>query len=43
MPTRITCRFVKRDKLIIPPPINEGEALAARVLEVGPVNCKFLG
>ncbi|CAF1056744.1 unnamed protein product [Adineta ricciae] len=43
MPTRITCRFVKRDKLVVPPPINEGEALAARVLEVGPVNCKFLG
>ncbi|CAF1056669.1 unnamed protein product [Adineta ricciae] len=43
MPTRITCRFIKRDKLVVPPPINEGEALAARVLEVGPVNCKFLG
>jgi len=43
MPTRITCRFVKREKLTIPPPINEGEALAARVLEVGPVGCKFLG
>ncbi|CAF1526533.1 unnamed protein product [Rotaria sp. Silwood1] len=43
MPTRITCRFVKRDKLTVPPPLNEGEALAARVLEVGPVNCKFLG
>ncbi|UJR30690.1 hypothetical protein I4U23_018211 [Adineta vaga] len=43
MPTRITCRFIKRDKLAVPPPINEGEALAARVLEVGPVNCKFLG
>ena len=43
MPTRITCRFVKREKLTVPPPINEGEALAARVLEVGPVGCKFLG
>jgi ankyrin len=43
MPTRITCRFVKREKLTIPPPLNEGEALAARVLEVGPVACKFLG
>ncbi|CAF3679720.1 unnamed protein product, partial [Rotaria sordida] len=43
MPTRITCRFVKRDKLTVPPPLNEGEALAARVLEVGPVSCKFLG
>ncbi|CAM4761290.1 unnamed protein product [Rotaria magnacalcarata] len=43
MPTRITCRFVKRDKLTVPPPLNEGEALAARILEVGPVNCKFLG
>ncbi|CAF3574520.1 unnamed protein product [Rotaria sordida] len=43
MPTRITCRFVKREKLTMPPPLNEGEALAARVLEVGPVACKFLG
>ena len=43
MPTRITCRFAKRDKLTVPPPLNEGEALAARVLEVGPVACKFLG
>ncbi|CAF0977665.1 unnamed protein product, partial [Didymodactylos carnosus] len=43
MPTRITCRFVKREKLTVPPPLNEGEALAARVLEVGPVACKFLG
>ncbi|CAF4046693.1 unnamed protein product, partial [Rotaria sp. Silwood2] len=43
MPTRITCRFVKRDKLTVPPPLNEGDALAARILEVGPVNCKFLG
>ncbi|CAF1170221.1 unnamed protein product [Adineta steineri] len=43
MPTRITCRFVKREKLTVPPPINEAEALAARVLEVGPVGCKFLG
>ena len=43
MPTRITCRFVKCNKLTVLLPFNEGEALAARVLEVGPMNCEFLG
>ena len=43
MPTRITCRFVRKEKLSSSPPLNEGEALAARVLETGPQGCKFLG
>ena len=43
MPTRITCRFVRKEKLAVPPPLNESEALAARVLEMGPQGCKFLG
>lgn len=43
MPTRITCRFVRKEKLAVSPPLNEGEALAARVLEMGPHGCKFLG
>lgn len=43
MPTRITCRFVRREKLLTPPPLNESEALAARILEMGPQGCKFLG
>lgn len=43
MPTRITCRFVRKEKLSVAPPLNESEALAARVLEMGPQGCKFLG
>jgi ankyrin len=43
MPTRITCRFVRKEKLSVCPPLNESEALAARVLEMGPQGYKFLG
>ncbi len=43
MPTRITCRFVRKEKLAVSLPLNEGEALAARVLETGPQSYKFLG
>ena len=43
MPTRITCRFVRKEKLSVAPPLNESESLAARVLEMGPQGCKFLG
>ncbi|XP_046392819.1 ankyrin-3 isoform X15 [Ischnura elegans] len=43
MPMRITCRYLKKDKLAHPPPLMEGEALASRILELGPVAAKFLG
>ncbi|KAF4523418.1 hypothetical protein B566_EDAN007890, partial [Ephemera danica] len=43
MPMRITCRYLKKDKLTHPPPLMEGEALASRILELGPVGAKFLG
>ena len=43
MPTRVTCKLVKREKLVYPPPLMEGEALASRVLEMGPVGAQFLG
>ncbi|XP_034933844.1 uncharacterized protein [Chelonus insularis] len=43
MPMRITCRYLKRDKLTNPPPLMEGEALASRILELGPIGAKFLG
>jgi hypothetical protein len=43
MPTRITCRFVRKEKLTVLPPLNESESLAARILEMGPQGCKFLG
>lgn len=42
-PMRITCRYLKRDKLVHPPPLMEGEALASRILELGPSAAKFLG
>lgn len=43
MPTRITCRMIKKEKLLHPPLLNEGEALANRILEMGPPGTKFLG
>ena len=43
MPMRITCRYLKKDKLVHPPPLMEGEAIASRILELGPSGAKFLG
>ena len=43
MPTRITCKMVKLERLAHPPPLMDGEALAARVLEMGPPGAKFQG
>jgi ankyrin len=42
-PTRITCKLVRNDKLSHPPPLMEGEALASRVLLMGPSGAKFTG
>ncbi|VDK66299.1 unnamed protein product [Onchocerca ochengi] len=42
-PTRITCRYLRKDKLTHPPPLSEGEALASRILEMAPHGVKFLG
>lgn len=42
-PTRITCRYVKPQRTMHPPQLMEGEALASRVLELGPVGAKFIG
>ena len=42
-PQRITCRHVRRHKLAAPPPLCEDQALASRVLELGPVGTKFTG
>ena len=41
--TRGISRYLKKDKLIHPPPLMEGEAIASRVLELGPAGAKFLG
>ncbi|XP_077503819.1 uncharacterized protein LOC144114148 isoform X27 [Amblyomma americanum] len=43
MPMRITCRYLRKEKLPHPPPLLEGEACASRILEVGPAGAKFLG
>ncbi|XP_070530667.1 ankyrin-2-like isoform X2 [Cardiocondyla obscurior] len=43
MPIRVTCRLVKANKVANPPPLMEGEALATRIIEMGPVGAKFLG
>ncbi|KAI6224408.1 hypothetical protein M3Y99_01397600 [Aphelenchoides fujianensis] len=42
-PMRITCRYLRKEKLAHPPPLSEGEALASRILEMGPHSAKFLG
>ncbi|KAH8406409.1 hypothetical protein KR222_000123, partial [Zaprionus bogoriensis] len=41
-PTRITCRYVKPQRVANPPPLMEGEALVSRILELSPVDGKFL-
>ncbi|XP_068152331.1 ankyrin-3 [Drosophila tropicalis] len=41
-PTRITCRYVKPQRIVNPPPLMEGEALVSRILEMSPVEGKFL-
>ena len=42
-PTRITCKLVRLSKLPQAPPLMEGEALASRVLVMGPSGVKFMG
>lgn len=42
-PMRITCRYLRRERLIHPPPLMEGEACASKIMEVGPAGAKFLG
>lgn len=34
---------IHQEKLSHPPPLSEGEALASRILEMGPHGAKFLG
>lgn len=42
-PMRITCRYLRRERLVHPPPLMEGEACASKIMEVGPAGAKFLG
>ncbi|XP_040583620.1 ankyrin-3 isoform X3 [Lepeophtheirus salmonis] len=42
-PVRVTCRYVRHaNRLLFPPPLMEREALASRVVEVGPAGATFL-
>ncbi|XP_037709722.1 ankyrin-3 isoform X1 [Drosophila subpulchrella] len=41
-PTRLTCRYVKPQRVVNPPPLMEGEALVSRILEMSPVDGMFL-
>ncbi|CAL7944161.1 unnamed protein product [Xylocopa violacea] len=43
MPIRVTCRLIKPNKVANPPPLMEGEALATRIIEMGPIGATFLG
>jgi len=43
MPLRVTCKLIKKEKLMTPPPLMEGEALACRIIEMGPIGTQFLG
>jgi len=42
-PTRVQCKLVNAasSKLSCPPPLSEAEALAARVVDLGPTRVKF--
>ncbi|XP_072915998.1 ankyrin-1-like isoform X15 [Hemitrygon akajei] len=42
-PTRITCRLVRSQKLVSPPPLVEGEGLGSRVMALGPAGTRFQG
>ena len=42
-PLRITCKLIRKDKLLYPPPLMDGEALASRIIELGPGQAKFQG
>ena len=40
-PVRITCRQMRSDAVLHPPPLNDGEGLASRMLQLSP-GCQFL-
>jgi len=42
-PTRVTCKLVRAEKVDNAPPLCEGEALASRILKMGPIGAKFTG
>ncbi|CAI4225867.1 unnamed protein product [Auanema sp. JU1783] len=42
-PVRVTCRYLRKEKLAHPPPLSEGEELASRIIEMAPAGAKFLG
>ncbi|CAL8085284.1 unnamed protein product [Calicophoron daubneyi] len=40
-PIRIVCRMVHPERLYSPPPMNDGDGFACRLLELGPVGVRF--
>ena len=42
-PVRVTCRYIRTNdrNLLYPPPLMEREALASRVIEMGPAGATF--
>lgn len=40
-PVRVICRLLRQDKVPRPPPLNDGEGLACRIMEMGPNHIKF--
>ncbi|KAA3678593.1 ankyrin [Paragonimus westermani] len=41
-PTRIVCRLLHPERVVAPPPINDGDGFACRILELGPVGTRFI-
>ncbi|KAF7233383.1 hypothetical protein EG68_04445, partial [Paragonimus skrjabini miyazakii] len=41
-PTRIVCRLLHPERVAAPPPINDGDGFACRILELGPVGTRFI-
>ena len=42
-PMRVTCKYIRKEKLLKPLPLVEGEECASRILELSPPGVRFLG
>ena len=43
MPTRVTCKLIKADKVTSIPGLKEGESMVSRIIELGPSGINFNG
>ena len=43
MPVRVMCRLVRKDKILSPPPLSDGEAIAGRVVDFAPSGVQLNG